>query len=264
VGANLFMIAMAAGNKDFRVDPHGREGLPGRDAAVKYATVPVVVAPYGMTLGGGLELCFACDSVQAAAETYAGLVEVGVGIIPGGAGTLNMLWRALRGHPRGRHGEQLRIRRQVFKNIALAKVGTSPTRRRPSASSARPTASPSTARQLAEAKARAIGIAASGYHPPIPKRVPPARGERHRHAHMMVDTLEAGGYASAHDAKIAKKLATVLCGGARRRLARGDRGRDPRAGARGLREPLRRAEEHRAHPVHADEQQAPPELGGRP
>ena len=63
--------------------------------------MPVVAAPYGMTLGGGLELCFACDAVQAAAETYSGLVEVGVGLIPGGAGTLNMLWRALEGIPEG-------------------------------------------------------------------------------------------------------------------------------------------------------------------
>ena len=63
--------------------------------------MPVVAAPYGMTLGGGLEVCLGAGDVQAAAETYAGLVEVGVGLVPGGGGTMNLLWRAFEGDPRG-------------------------------------------------------------------------------------------------------------------------------------------------------------------
>src|SRR5580692_8664987 len=89
---------------------------------VRYASVPTVAAPYGMTLGGGLELCFACSAVQAAAETYAGLVEVGVGLIPGGGGTMNMLWRALEGVPEGTNVNVFEYVAQTFKNIALAKV----------------------------------------------------------------------------------------------------------------------------------------------
>src|SRR3954453_15693510 len=92
---------------------------------MKYARVPVVGAPWGMTLGGGLELCFGTASVQAAAETYSGLVEVGVGLIPGGAGTLNMLWRAFEGVPEGAAVDSYALVTQVFKNIALAKVTTS-------------------------------------------------------------------------------------------------------------------------------------------
>ena len=68
---------------------------------MKYASVPVVAAPYGMTLGGGLEVCLGAGNVQAAAETYAGLVEVGVGLVPGGGGTMNLLWRAFEGVPDG-------------------------------------------------------------------------------------------------------------------------------------------------------------------
>ncbi len=214
VGANIFMIAMAAGSGNFDQIRTVVGQFQGAMQRVKYASVPVVVAPYGMTLGGGLELCLAAPAVQAAAETYAGLVEVGVGIIPGGAGTVNMLWRALDGIPEGVSANTFEYVAQVFKNIALAKVATSAVeaqalgffRKNDGVSFDR-------SRQLAEAKARAIGMAEAGYHPPVPRayRLPGASGIAT--LHMMVDTLEAGGYATAHDAKIAKKLAEVLCGG---------------------------------------------------
>ena len=214
VGANLFMIAMAAGSQQFDQIRTVVGQFQGAMQRVKYANVPVVVAPYGMTLGGGLELCLSAAAVQAAAETYSGLVEVGVGIIPGGAGTLNMLWRALENIPEGVAANTFEYVAQVFKNIALAKVATSAEeakqlgffRKTDGVSFDR-------ARQLADAKARAIALAESGYHPPIPRtyRLPGASGIAT--LHMMVDTLEAGGYATAHDALIAKKLAGVLCGG---------------------------------------------------
>jgi 3-hydroxyacyl-CoA dehydrogenase len=214
VGANLFLIALAASNKEYDQIRSVVAAFQGAMQRVKYARVPVVVAPYGMTVGGGLELCLSAAAVQAAAETYAGLVEVGVGIIPGGAGTLNMLWRALEGIPEGVNANSFEYVAQVFKNIALAKVATSAEeakmlgffRKNDGVSFDR-------ARQVADAKARAIGIAESGYHPPVPRayRLPGASGIAT--LHMMVDTLEAGGYASEHDAKIAKKLAEVLCGG---------------------------------------------------
>ncbi len=215
VGANLFLVVMAAGSGDFQSIDTMVKAYQDATQRLKYAKVPVVGLPYGMTLGGGLELCFACDTVQAAAETYSGLVEVAVGLIPGGAGTLNMLWRALEGFPEGTTVNTYDVVTNVFKNIALAKVATSADeskafgyfRRSDGVSFDR-------SRQLSEAKARAIGLAESGYHPPVPRahKLPGESGIAT--LSMMVDTLVAGGYASEHDAKIARKLAVVLCGGA--------------------------------------------------
>ena len=95
---------MAAGQEQWEPIRQMVAGLPERDAAHEVRDAcPVVAAPYGMTLGGGLELCFACDAVQAAAETYSGLVEVGVGLIPGGAGNdEHALARARGRSPRAR------------------------------------------------------------------------------------------------------------------------------------------------------------------
>lgn len=214
VGANLLLVVMAASQNQWDQIRDMVKGYQYATQRLKYARVPVVAAPYGMTLGGGLELCFGSDAVQAAAETYSGLVEVGVGLIPGGAGTLNMLWRSLESIPEGTHANVYEHVTQTFKNIALAKVATSAEegkalgyfRRTDGVSFDR-------ARILTEAKARAIGMAESGYHPPIPRayRLPGESGIAT--LGMMVDTLVAGGYASEHDAKIARKLAVVLCGG---------------------------------------------------
>src|SRR5262249_40814975 len=115
VGANLFVVAMAGSNKDATSIGAGVKALQEALQRLKYASVPTVAAPFGMTVGGGLELCFACSAVQAAAETYAGLVEVGVGLIPGGAGTLNMLWRAFEGIPEGTNVIPFEVVAQVFK-----------------------------------------------------------------------------------------------------------------------------------------------------
>jgi 3-hydroxyacyl-CoA dehydrogenase len=167
-----------------------------------------------MTLGGGLELCFGSDAVQAAAETYSGLVEVGVGLIPGGAGTMNMLWRSLEGVPEGVEIDTYAFVTQTFKNIALAKVATSAEEGKAFGYfRANDGVSFDRARQLHEAKQRTIGLANAGYHPPIPRayKLPGENGIAT--LKMMVNTLVAGKYASEHDAKIAMKLANVLCGG---------------------------------------------------
>ncbi len=214
VGANLFMVAMAGTNKDADNLRMGVKTLQESLQRIKYASVPTVAAPYGMTLGGGLELCFACSAVQAAAETYAGLVEVGVGLIPGGAGNMNMLWRALEGVPDGTNANVFEYVARVFQNIALARVATSADeakafgyfRKTDGVSFDR-------ARQLVEAKARAIGLSEAGYHAPLPRayRLPGESGIAT--LQMSIDSLVAGGQASAHDALIARELAVVLCGG---------------------------------------------------
>jgi 3-hydroxyacyl-CoA dehydrogenase len=215
VGANLFAVVMAAGQKQWDQLREMIRGYQYGTQRMKYATVPVVAAPYNMTLGGGLELCMGCDAVQAAAETYSGLVEVGVGLIPGGAGTLNMLWRSLESVPEGVDIDTYAFVTQTFKNIALAKVATSAEegkafgyfRQTDGVSFDR-------ARQLHETKQRCLALANAGYHAPTPRayKLPGESGIAT--LHMMVNTLVAGKYASEHDAKIAMKLANVLCGGA--------------------------------------------------
>ncbi len=214
VGANLFLVVMAAQAKEWDKLRDMVGGLQATVQRMRYATVPVVAAPYGMTLGGGLEVCLACDAVQAAAETYSGLVEVGVGVIPGGGGNMNLLWRALDGVIEGASLNTLEIVTQVFKNIALAKVATSADEAKMLGYFKKSDGvSFDRARQVTEAKARAIGMAESGYHPPTPRShvLPGESGIAT--LSMMVDTLVAGGYATEHDGTIARKLATVLCGG---------------------------------------------------
>jgi 3-hydroxyacyl-CoA dehydrogenase len=214
VGANLASVVMASMNKQWNDIASMVERYQGATQRLKYAHVPVVAAPFGMTLGGGLELCFGCDAVQAAAETYSGLVEVGVGLIPGGAGTLNMLWRALEGTIEGATVNTYDIVTQVFKNIAMANVATSAVEAQHKGYFRfSDGVSFDRARQLHEAKQRAIGLANGGYHPPVPRayRLPGESGVAT--LRMMVDTLVASGFASAHDGLIATKLAHVLCGG---------------------------------------------------
>jgi 3-hydroxyacyl-CoA dehydrogenase len=214
VGANLFLVVMAASQGQWDTIRDMVKGYQYATQRLKYARVPVVIAPFGMTLGGGLELCFAGDAVQAAAETYSGLVEVAVGLIPGGAGNLNMLWRALEGIPEGANVSTYEYVTQVFKNIALAKVATSAEegkhfgyfRRTDGVSFDR-------ARIVTEAKCRAIGLAEAGYHPPTPRAFILPGESGIATLEMMVSTLVAGGYATEHDGKIAGKLAAVLCGG---------------------------------------------------
>ncbi len=214
VGANLFAVVMAAGQKQWDGLREMVKNYQYATQRMKYATIPVVAAPYNMTLGGGLELCFGSDAVQAAAETYSGLVEVGVGLIPGGAGTMNMLWRALGSVPEGVELDTYAAVTQVFKNIALAKVATSAEEGKAFGYFQQTDGvSFDRARQLWETKQRALGLAQSGYHPPVPRayKLPGESGIAT--LRMMVNTLVHGGYASEHDAKIAMKLANVLCGG---------------------------------------------------
>jgi len=215
VGANLFLVVMAASQGQFDQIEQLVKAYQDATQRLKYARVPVVAAPFGMTLGGGLELCFAADALQAACETYSGLVEVGVGLIPGGAGTLNMLWRSLGSIPEGAEVDTYAHVTQVFKNIAMADVATS-------ADAAKHKGyfqhsdgvSFDRARQLHEAKQRVIGLARAGYHPPAPRAYELPGESGIATLQMMINTLVAGGYASEHDALVGGKLATVLCGGA--------------------------------------------------
>jgi 3-hydroxyacyl-CoA dehydrogenase len=214
VGANLAAVVMGAMQKDWDRLRTMVKQFQGGIQRLKYASVPVVAAPFGYTFGGGLEMCLGSTAVQAAAETYCGLVEVGVGLIPGGAGNLNLLWRAFEGVPEGATVDSYALVTQVFKNIMLAKVATSADeakefgyfRRTDGVTFDR-------ARHLHDAKARAIGLAESGHLPPAARAYTLPGESGMATIAMMVGSLVAAGQASEHDAKIAGKLAEVLCGG---------------------------------------------------
>jgi len=214
VGANLFLVLMGARGEQWEDIRAMAKQLQLASQRMKYAQVPVVAAPYGMTVGGGLEVCLGANNVQAAAETYAGLVEVGVGLIPAGGGCMNLLWRAFEGVPEGAAVDNYTLVTQVFKNIALAKVAMSALeaqelgyfRKTDGVTFDR-------ARHFYEAKRRVIALSETGYHPPPKKayKLPGASGIAT--LKMMVNTLVQTGQATAHDGVIATKLAEILCGG---------------------------------------------------
>jgi len=213
-GANLMLVYMAAQQKAWdQIDQAVRE-LQDVLQRVKYARVPVVAAPFGYTFGGGCETVMACDAVQAYAETYIGLVEVGVGVIPAGGGCLRMVQRWTGDVAEVSSVDLLPLVGQASLNIAMAKVGTG-------AEDARklryilPTDGVSLNRDrlLYEAKQRALGLARSGYRPPLPRLIRAAGIDMARTIGMNVWGMVEGGWASKHDALIASKIAYVICGG---------------------------------------------------
>jgi 3-hydroxyacyl-CoA dehydrogenase len=214
VGANLFGVVVAANQQQWEDLRKMVQRLQAGVQKMKYAKVPVVAAPYGMALGGGLELCLGAGHIQAAAETYCGLVEVAVGLLPGGAGNLNLLWRALENVPQGQQLDTYAVVTQVFKNIAMANVATSAVEAQHFGYFRRSDGiSFDKARLVHEAKQKAIGLHEAGYHAPVPRAYVLPGESGIATLSMMVDTLVAGGHASEHDAKIARKIAGVLCGG---------------------------------------------------
>jgi 3-hydroxyacyl-CoA dehydrogenase len=215
VGANLLMVVMAAQQKAWDQIRGVVTQMQGAMQRLKYSSIPVVAAPFGMAVGGGLEVCYAADATQAYAETYAGLVEVGVGLIPGGAGNVNMLFRSLSSVPDGAKVDPLQLVARTFENIAMARVSSSAVEAQHFGYfHHRDGVSFDRARHLYEAKQRAIGLAEGGYHPPVPRAFVLPGESGIATLGMMIDTLVAGGYATEHDGLIARKLATVLCGGA--------------------------------------------------
>ncbi len=215
VGANLFLVAMAAGQKEWGQIKTLVGGYQSAVQRMKYSRVPVVVAPYNMTLGGGLELCYGAASLQAAAETYAGLVEVGVGLIPGGRWDDEHAVACARRRSR-RDGRRLARARNA--DVQEHRDGEGRDERRRGSElrllppdrrcQLRPRAS---AHRGEGAGARARRRRAITRQCRAPTCCPATAASRR--CTPLVDALIAGGYASEHDAKIARKLAVVLCGG---------------------------------------------------
>ena len=266
VGANLMLLLLEAqeGNWD-EIDLMVR-AFQDANLALRYAEVPVVVATAGMTFGGGCEIALHADRVQAAAESYIGLVEVGVGLIPGGGGTKEMLARAVDGLPAS-HPDLLPFVQRVFETIGFGKVSTSAADARRLgflARGGRHHDEPRSAGRGREgdcAGARARGL------PPPRGRAPaiPVGGEGVLAALKLgVHLAWRAGRISDHDAVVGRALAYVLAGGALPHQTDRERAVSARPRARGIPEAVRRAEDARADSAHAEDRQAVEELTADP
>jgi len=215
VGANLMLLLLEAqeGNWD-EIDLMIR-GFQGTTQALRFADVPVVVAPAGMTLGGGCEIAIHGDRIQAAAETYMGQVEVGVGLIPAGGGTKEMLARAVENLPPN-HPDLLPYVQRVFELLGFGTVSAS-------AAHARQLGFLDEAdgitmnrdRLIADAKAFALERVREGYRRPVPRTAIPVGGENILAALKLgVHLARRAGRISDHDAVVGRALANILAGGA--------------------------------------------------
>ena len=212
-GANLAMVFMYAIDEDWdELDMMIRQ-FQATIMRVRYSGIPVVVAPHALTLGGGCEMTMHADGVQAAAETYIGLVEVGVGVIPGGGGTKET---ALRVSDRYQSGDgEINALTNAFMNIAMAKVATSAAEAQklgillPSSR-----ISMNKTNQLADAKAYAIELAEAGYVQPTQRKNIKVQGKAALGTLIAgIQGMRFGSYISDHDVKVATKLAYTICGG---------------------------------------------------
>ncbi|RAL24613.1 3-hydroxyacyl-CoA dehydrogenase/enoyl-CoA hydratase family protein [Thermoflavimicrobium daqui] len=214
VGANLMLMLMEAQDYNWpEIDMMVRQ-FQKTMGSLRYLDKPVVAAPFGMTLGGGVEVCLPADRLQAAAETYMGLVEVGVGLIPGGGGTKELLFRWMDGvDPKDRVALQPLVN-HVFMAIGQAKVSTSALHaRKYKFLRSCDGITANSDHLLYDAKQVALGLAKSGYKSPQPIRIPVVGETGYSLMKLAAHDLMLSGYISEHDYKIASKLAFVLAGG---------------------------------------------------
>ena len=213
VGANIGMIFMMAVEQEYEELNMAIKYFQDTIMRVRYSSIPVVVAPHGMALGGACEMSMHADKVVAAAETYIGLVEFGVGVIPGGAGTKEMTLRAADTFQKD--DVELNRLREHFLTIGTAKVSTS-------AYEAfdlnilqdKDVVVVNKDRQIAEAKKHALLLSEAGYTKPIERTDIKVLGKQALGMFLVgTDQMVAGKYISEHDRKIADKLAWVMAGG---------------------------------------------------
>ena len=171
-----------------------------------------------MALGGGCEISLHARRIHAAAEAYIGLVETGVGLIPGGGGTKEMLIRANEHAAGGEDLDLFHAMKPIFENVAMAKVSTSAEDAR-GLGYLRPAdlISMNRDRLVADAKATALAMVRAGYHPPAPAEIRVLGEEFLAAAKLAIHLLVRGGYASEYDAVVGRKLAYILAGAASRR-----------------------------------------------
>jgi 3-hydroxyacyl-CoA dehydrogenase len=209
-GANLMLLLLEAQEENWDDIDLMVRGFQGATMGLKYADVPVIVAPAGMALGGGCEIALHGDRVQAAAETYIGLVEVGVGLIPAGGGTKEMLLRATA----GAGGDLLPPVQRVFETIGFGKVSTSaPDARRLGILRDVDGMTMNRERLIAEAKARALERAADYARPQPPAAIRVGGAGLLAALKLGVHLAWRAGRISDHDAVIGRRLAWILAGG---------------------------------------------------
>ena len=215
VGANLMLVLTAIQEGDWDEIHRAVRAFQNASMALKYAPKPVVAAPSGMTLGGATELCLHCARVRAAAETYMGLVEAGVGLIPAGGGTKEMLLRALDGVPPDPDADPFTYVKEVFLNIGMAKVSTSAEdARRLRYLTPQDSISMNRDRQISDAKQLALDLVRLGYRPGHPRQDVPALGQAaFAKMKLGLHLMRRAEYISDYDVVVATQLAKVLSGG---------------------------------------------------
>jgi 3-hydroxyacyl-CoA dehydrogenase len=222
VGANLFMVLAAALEKKWDDLDQAIKALQDALMSLKYLDKPVVAAPAGMALGGGCEICLAADRVRYAAETYMGLVEAGVGVIPAGGGTKELLIRntehlfeVQKGGIYPKQIELMPFIARAFETIAMAKVSTSG----PEAVKLgylRPTDKMTVNRDylIEDAKKTVLAMNMEGYPTPRPRNDIRAAGkDTLAMLKLALWTMRESGYITEHDVTVSTKIAHVLCGG---------------------------------------------------
>ena len=228
VGANLFQVLLFIQEGEWDDLDFAVRAFQRMTAAIKFCPRPVVVAPYGLCLGGGAEIALHAACRQPHAELYMGLVETGVGVVPAGGGTKEMVLRAVDSavsvlSATGRDAvarlagstEYFDALKRNFETIAMAKVSTS-------AAEARLLGYLSTFdhitahrdRLVNDAKQAALTLAGAGYAPPAPREIPAAGESALATLKLGVHLMRQADYISDHDQKVANHVANILCGGA--------------------------------------------------
>jgi 3-hydroxyacyl-CoA dehydrogenase len=216
VGANIMLMLMEAQEENWEELEMMTRAFQASTMSLRYSPKPVVVAPFQMVFGGGCEVVLHGDRVRAAAETYIGLVEVGVGIIPAGGGTKELLLRALDSIPKNvDDADPFPFVKRAFETIALAKVATSAEEARTLGFLGEDdTISMNTDRLIADAKKEVLALAASGYVQPQERTDILAMGNSALATLKLgIHQMKRAGYISDHDAEIGTQLARILTGG---------------------------------------------------
>ncbi|WP_067033977.1 3-hydroxyacyl-CoA dehydrogenase/enoyl-CoA hydratase family protein [Allomuricauda sp. CP2A] len=214
VGANIGMIFMMAVEQEYDELNMAIKYFQDTMMRMRYSSIPTISAPHGMCLGGGCELSMHADKVVAAAETYIGLVEFGVGVIPGGGGSKEMTLRA--SDTFRKNDVELNVLQEYFLTIGMAKVSTSAYEAFDLGilQKGKDVVVVNKDRQIATAKAYAQLMAEAGYTKPIQRKDVKVLGKQALGMFLVgTDSMEAGHYISEHDKKIANKLAYVMAGG---------------------------------------------------
>ncbi|NPA15435.1 MAG: 3-hydroxyacyl-CoA dehydrogenase [Deferribacteres bacterium] len=218
-GANLALLLMAIQEEEWEEIDYMVRAFQKATMSLKLFEKPVVAAPFNITVGGGCEFCLHCHRIRAHAELYMGLVEVGVGLLPAGGGTKEMLLRVVdkyvpKGLPRGVVVDPFPHLRRAFETIAMAKVSSSAYEAKKIGFLGEcDSISINRDYLIYEAKQVVLNLVREGFKPPRVKKVKMTGRDGYAYLKMLVDNMKWGGWISEHDAKIALTIAKVLTGG---------------------------------------------------